>query len=156
MQSGQILLMRHAEKPDDPLDPNLSPAGRERAEKLVRYIPETFGKPAWLFASAISKHSQRPFETIDPLAKSIDVPIDTSFADQDYAALAQELAANPRYDGKLILICWHHGNIPPLAHALKAKHGDYPNPWDPNVFNLILSFDFNAGVPHVRSVSEPF
>jgi hypothetical protein len=40
-----ILVMRHAEKPDDDTDLNLSPAGVARAKKLATYIPATFGKP---------------------------------------------------------------------------------------------------------------
>jgi phosphohistidine phosphatase SixA len=155
MDQGQVLLMRHAEKPADPLDPDLSPDGQQRAEKLVNYIPKTFGKPAFLFASAASKHSRRPIETITPLAQSCGLQIDTSFADQDYEALAYELTKKP-YDNNLILVCWHHGNIPPLAHALNARHGDYPNPWDPTVFNLILNFKFSGGKPKVQEITEPF
>src|SRR5262249_20267362 len=134
MESGKVLVMRHAEKPDDPLDPDLSEAGRERAKKLVHYVLETFGKPQFLFASAASKHSRRPIETLEPLSKECDVDIDTSFADQDYGALAHTLHKTPIYEGALIVICWHHGNIPSLAHALKANPGDYPDPWDPSVF----------------------
>jgi len=124
MDSGRVLLMRHAEKSADPLDPDLSPKGRERADRLVTYIPDTFHTPDFIFATALSKHSRRPFETVAPLAKATGVPIDATFADQDYGALAHELASDPRFSGKLILVCWHHGNIPSLAHALKATSGD--------------------------------
>lgn len=155
MQAGTLVLMRHAEKPDDPASPDLSPAGLQRATRLASYIPQAFGKPSFLFASEISKHSRRPYETIEPLSKSCGLPIDTSFADQDYAALAQELT-RPRYDGKLVLVCWHHGNIPSLAHALGAKRSAYPDPWDPAVFNLVLKFDFTPGRPDLEQVFEPF
>jgi hypothetical protein len=37
-----------------------------------------------------------------------------------------------------------------------AKAGDYPDPWDPSVFNLILQFDFVRDVPVVTRVIEPF
>jgi hypothetical protein len=60
METGVILLMRHAERSADPLEPNLSPAGFDRAKKLASYLPATFGKPDFLFASAVSKHSRRP------------------------------------------------------------------------------------------------
>lgn len=156
MDSGRILVMRHAEKPDDPLDPHLSEAGQERAQKLARYLPATFGKPQFLFASAVSKHSGRPIETIKPLSKECNVAIDTDFADQDYGALAHTLRQTPSYNGALIVVCWHHGNIPSLAHALNAKAGDYRDPWDPSVFNLILQFDFVRDVPALTRVIEPF
>jgi len=156
MDAAKVLVMRHAEKPDDPLDPDLSEAGRDRAQKLARYIPVTFGKPKFLFATTMSKHSRRPIETLEPLAMECNVDMDTSFADQDYGALAHTLRNTPRYNGALIVVCWHHGNIPSLAHALKANAGDYPDPWDPSVFNLILQFDFARGVPTVHRVIEPF
>jgi broad specificity phosphatase PhoE len=156
MDAARVLVMRHAEKPDDPLDPDLSEAGRDRAQKLAHYVPVTFGKPQFLFASAASKHSRRPIETLDPLSKECNVDIDISFADQDYGALAHTLRKTPIYEGALIVVCWHHGNIPSLAHALKANAGDYPDPWDPSVFNLILQFDFVRGVPTVHRLIEPF
>jgi phosphohistidine phosphatase SixA len=156
MDSGRILLMRHAEKSDDPLDPDLSPAGRQRAQELVTYLPNTFGMPSFLFATAFSKHSRRPYETLEPLSKSSGIPIDATFADQDYSALAYELQTAAQFNNKLVVICWHHGNIPSLAHALKAKHHDYPDPWDPSVFNLVLQLDFVSGVPNVSRVVEPF
>jgi phosphohistidine phosphatase SixA len=156
MESGTILLMRHGEKPDDPLDPDLSPAGHVRAKQLPPYLLTNFGTPRFLFASTASKHSRRPIETLTPLATACQLEIDTSFADQDYNALAQTLHDTSQYEGALIVICWHHGYLPPLANALKAKPGDYPNPWDASVFNLILKFEFARGIPAVARVSEPF
>jgi broad specificity phosphatase PhoE len=156
MISGEILLTRHAERPSDPLDPDLSPAGYARAQQLPAFIQSTFGYPDFLFASAISKHSRRPWETIQPLSKACGVPIDASFADQDYEALAYELLTKPRYEGKRTLVCWHHGHIPSFAHALGAKQGSYPDPWDPKVFNLILKLSFGGSSPQVQLVTEPF
>jgi broad specificity phosphatase PhoE len=154
MAAKIILVMRHAEKSDDPLDPDLSPAGRARAQHLASYIPATFGQPGFLFASAVSKHSHRPIQTLEPLSLQCSVKIDASYADQDYGALAQELRENNAYDASLVIVCWHHGNIPPLMHALKAAAGDYPDPWNPAVFNLILRLDGSA--PKVTRVTEPF
>jgi phosphohistidine phosphatase SixA len=156
METGQILLFRHAEKADDPLDPHLSPAGRDRALKIAQYIPDTFGRPDFLFASAASQHSVRPIETLQPLSGACGIPINTEFADQDYSALAHEILSNDRYEGKRLVICWHHGNIPSLARALGAKPGSYPDPWNPAVFNLILILDYANGIPSVRRVTEPF
>ena len=156
MDTGQILVMRHAEKPDDTENPNLSPAGLARAQKLVQYLTASFGKPDFLFASAFSKRSRRPYETLEPLSEACGVSIDLDLADQEYGALAHELQSKPRYDGKRTIICWHHGNIPSLAHALGARHEDYPDPWDPSVFNLILKFEFANAKPKVSKIVEPF
>ncbi|HKR46637.1 MAG TPA: hypothetical protein VJU59_44425 [Paraburkholderia sp.] len=113
-----VLVMRHAEKPADPLDPNLSDAGYNRAEELALYIPKTFESPDCIFAAAISKHSARPYETVEPLARKIGKPIDATFADQDYSALAQTLLSSRQYADRKVLVCWHHGNIPSLLRML--------------------------------------
>ena len=78
-----ILVMRHAEKPDDDNDPHLSPAGHACAEKLASHIPDTFGKPDFIFAAADSKKSERPRETVEPLSKATGIPIDAKIADKD-------------------------------------------------------------------------
>jgi broad specificity phosphatase PhoE len=152
-----VLLMRHGEKPSDEKDPNLSADGLSRAHKLATYIPATFCKPDALFASAISKHSARPYQTLEPLSKKTGIPIDAAYADQNYAGLAKELLSDAKFAGKRIVIAWHHERIPALAQALGASAGSFPDPWDPAVFNLILhvAWQGNSG-PTVIKVSEPF
>jgi phosphohistidine phosphatase SixA len=152
MNDRTILVMRHAEKSNDPLDPHLTSAGKARAKALAQYIPATFGAPKCLFASAASKHSRRPIETLEPLAAQCRLTIDDSYADQDYGALAHHLRKN----GGMVVVCWHHGNIPPMMHALEAAAGDYPNPWKRDVFNLILQLTFRNQTPDVKRITEPF
>jgi broad specificity phosphatase PhoE len=151
-----ILVMRHAEKPQDPHDPNLTPAGQARAAKLATYIPKTFGDPDFLFAAAISKSSARPYETLEPLAKATGKPIDATIADNDYGVLASDLLSDPKYAGARVVVSWHHGNIPPLMHALGAEPGTYPHPWDREVFNLILRVKVSKQGLAIKSVFEPF
>jgi phosphohistidine phosphatase SixA len=153
---SSILVMRHAEKSDDPLDPDLSELGKQRAGKLADWLPTAIGKPQFLFATAPSKHSRRPIETLEPLASVIKVKIDSSFADQDYGALAHVLGHSDQYYG-LVLICWHHGNIPSLMNAFRAADGTYPNPWRREVFDLILYLDPSPNVvPKISEITEPF
>jgi phosphohistidine phosphatase SixA len=157
MAPSLLLLIRHAEKPSDSKDPDLSAAGFERAHKLAQYIPEKFGTVDFLFASAISKHSARPYETLKPLSKKIGIPIDATYADQDYEPLVSELLSDPRYAGKQAVVAWHHGYLPSLAKALGAPNSTYPNPWDPSVFDLILKFEWmDRGGPAVTELREPF
>jgi broad specificity phosphatase PhoE len=159
MTNARILLMRHAEKSADPMDPHLSSDGYARAAKLAEYIPGTLGAPQFLFATSISKHSVRPIETIEPLAAKIGVPIDSTYADQDYGALASQLLSDQRFAdaSSLIVVCWHHGNIPSMACALRANDGSYPDPWDPQVFNQILVLSFSGDdAPQVTTLTEPF
>ena len=152
-----VLVMRHAEKNPDPHDPYLSPEGRVRAEKWASYIPNTFGAPDFIVAAAISKHSARPYETVEPLAKRTGKPIDATIADQDYRALASDLLSVGDYAGKQGVICWHHGNIPSLLRELGAKDGEYPNPWDSKVFNLILKVEFrDNSIPKVTQLQGSF
>jgi len=159
MTNARILLMRHAEKTGDPMDPHLSQDGCARAAKLADFIPVTFGIPQFLIATSISKHSVRPIETLEPLSTKIGVSVDAPYADQDYSALASQLLSEPRYAdaGTLIVVCWHHGNIPSMAHALRAKLGSYPNPWDADVFNQILVLSYmDDAEPKITTLTEPF
>ena len=157
MTNSRILLMRHAEKSADPTDPHLSSAGYARAAKLADYIPGRIGIPGFLFATSTSKHSVRPIETIEPLSAKIGASIDSTYADQDYGALASELLHNQRFADALILVCWHHGNIPSMAQALRAKAGNYPDPWDADVFNQILVLAYSGDdAPRVTTLTEPF
>jgi len=97
MTNARILLMRHAEKSGDPMDPHLSQDGCARAAKLADFIPATFGIPQFLIATSISKHSVRPIETLEPLSTKIGVSVDATYADQDYSALASQLLSEPRH-----------------------------------------------------------
>ncbi|HUB25826.1 MAG TPA: histidine phosphatase family protein [Tepidisphaeraceae bacterium] len=138
-----VYIIRHAEKPDSRDDPNLTPRGYQRADVLAHLIPDRFGRPDFLWATAPSPHSSRPLETIQPLAKSLHMTILDPYAAADVAALAHDLLTKPEYSGKTILICWHHGEIPALAKALGAT--GVPEAWNPQVFDRIWLLSFSAG-----------
>jgi hypothetical protein len=149
MAPRQIVILRHAEKPSDPRDPDLSPAGEERAKMLAELIPARFPNPDSLFAAAPSKNSDRPVETLTPLAAKTGLKLNEGVADQDYEVLAQDLLTKPKYDGKLVIVCWHHGHIPDLAMALgvpaaeiTAAPGMIGLHWDPSVFDRFWSIEF--------------
>ena len=102
-QPAQIILLRHAEKPADPEDPHLSPAGVKRAEQLVPFIMKDpamsrFGLPVAVFASQTTKHDngQRSQETVAPLARELKLPVQTPFLSKDYAALAKQILYSER------------------------------------------------------------
>jgi hypothetical protein len=154
---GKILLLRHAEKPDGPRNPDLTEAGRARADKLAQFIPATFGKPDFVFAAAVAKNSVRAYLTMRPLCDAIGVALDASTKAKAYRDLATRLLSDPVFAGKLVVICWAHGELPKFADALNAPKGDYPDPWDDSVFNLILQLDYSgSGEPTVTSVIQPF
>ncbi len=131
----------HAEKPgdpgaDNPIDgPNLSTRGYERAGALAPYVPAQLGRPDFLFAAQATANSNRPVETITPLAKAIGVEINSKHADKDYGKVASDILSDAKCAGKLVLICWRHGKIQDLATALGAKQ---PVPkWPGTVFDRV-------------------
>ena len=144
-----VLLIRHAEKPHQErrrvysnYDANLSVRGHSRAEALAGHVPATFPKPDFLFAAKGSPKSNRPAETIAPLAKRLSLGINTDYADEDYQRLAMALLNDDRYDSRVVLICWHHGTLPSLAFALGAAE---PPTWPAPVFDRIWRIDYTDG-----------
>ena len=114
----EVILLRHAEKPDDEQSPELAHKGRVRAAALSEYLPHRFGAPTFLFATKPSPVSNRPVLTLNPLSEALGLPIDTSFQDEEYKLLAQEIVSQSRFGDARVIICWHHGKIPELARAL--------------------------------------
>ncbi len=149
-KSATILLIRHAEKSGDPLNATLTPAGEARAQAYVAYFrnlahgPSPVAAPAHLIAAADSVHSTRSRLTLAPLAAALGMLMDLTVADHDYQALADRLLGDPRYDNATILICWHHGQILALAHALNAPPSTLPAIWPDAVFGWLLRLDFDA------------
>ena len=99
-----ILLIRHAEKLTDG-ESDLSPVGFERAKVIPKLFggvgaapPHNFPKPDFLFATHVSKRSNRPVETITPLSESMGMPISHEIDDKDFATLAKELLSG-KYAG---------------------------------------------------------
>lgn len=156
---GRILLMRHAEKTGDTNDILLSAEGAKRANRLVTYIPETFGRPDFIYAAARSKRSIRSIETMRPLAAALGIEVQHHIEDKAFKSLVTEIFSNPGYHGKMIVICWHHGKLPEISALLGGREGSYPTPWPQDVFNLILDFRYDQksdSVPIVCQIVEPF
>jgi len=144
-----VFIIRHGEKPMGK-DPNLSPVGYKRAELIpTLFLPQPgssklprLPRPDALFATAPSKNSDRPIETITPLSQSLHLRINEDFSDDDAAPLAKEVLSG-KYAGKVILICWHHGQIPNIARALGVS--DAPRKWDDDVFDQIWMLEWIDG-----------
>jgi hypothetical protein len=156
---SRIILLRHADKPEDRDNPDLSAAGVTRAVHLATYIPELFGKPDYIIATARSKHSDRPLETVAPLARAVGVTVQHDIRDKDFEDLVDEIFSDPAYHGKTVVICWHHGTLPAIAALLGAPAGIYPDPWPDDTYNVILDFRYepdSGAPPTVTRVTEPF
>jgi broad specificity phosphatase PhoE len=150
-KNSTILIIRHAENPAD--GHGLSPRGKERAEAYAKYfqnftVDSKKLEPTAIIVAADSKQSHRPRLTVQPFAKAANLSIDNRFANKQPADLAAELRAN--YQGKVILVCWHHGQIPALLRALGAAPETLlPNgKWPRDVYDwvIMLSFDENGHV----------
>ena len=139
---AKIVLLRHAEKPDDDTNPNLSPKGQLRAAGLAVLIPQLFGRPDAIFATAPSKSSDRPVETVTPLSEEVHVPIRDKWKDDEYGALAAHLLGG-KYDGEDLVVCWHHEKLPELAAAIGIK--PQPGKWPGAVFDRFWVITFGSG-----------
>lgn len=147
---ARIILIRHAEKPDDENDPHLSPEGVKRAKRLVAFITADpsmtrYGTPVALFATQTTKHDdgQRTQETLAPLAKALGLRVQAPFLGKDYAGLAQLLRTEHAYDGKTIVICWNHEWIPELVAALGVS--PQPPKWKSKVFDDVYVISYTNG-----------
>jgi len=136
----------------------LSQPGRERAAALAPYfkgrpeikdyMPE---KPAAIFAKKPSKKSPsiRPIQTIAPTAAAFDMPINAVYDDFKVEELAKDIQKHRDYDGKVVLICWEHHQIPNLIKAINntfKTNFELPkamNPWPDDVYDRTEILDFH-------------
>jgi broad specificity phosphatase PhoE len=104
--------------------------------------PHNLPKPDTLFATHVSKGSNRPVETITPLSAALGLPISSDVDDKDFATLAKELLSG-KYADHVVLVAWHHGSIPAFAKALGAAP-PY-DPWPDTQFDRVWKIDFENG-----------
>ncbi len=112
-QITTFVLVRHGEKANEnPRDPELSEAGKQRAEKF-----------AALFAKAkvdavLSTNYKRTRNTVMPLAVAHGLTVET------YSAMKQsELEAlQKKYTGGTIILAGHSNTIPVIANALVGEN----------------------------------
>lgn len=145
-----FLLIRHAEKPDDQNDTGLSVAGQARAMAYVVYfqnfkINSNLLKLDYLFATAHSARSNRPFLTIEPLARQLGLEIINHYENsaEDIEALANYLLTDQTFNDSNILICWHHQQLVRLALALGAQKHTLPADWPEEAFGLLIQICFD-------------
>lgn len=157
MASPVIYVIRHAEKPDDIKDSNLSATGFLRQQFLTDWFPKTFGMPDFIYASTPTNSSQRPYQTVFGLSAAANMPTALQYADEEYDRLAMNIAHHGKHFGKTTLVCWHHGRIPALLHELGAEKGTYPNHWPSDDFETVFKLEYTPfSYPKVTSFKMPF
>jgi len=158
-QPAQVILFRHAEKPEDQAEVHLSPRGQDRARALVSLLGRrsrftTNAPVAALYATRITKHehSYRTGETLAPLSQELGLPVNTRFGTDDYGLLARSVLSQPAYRGKTVVICWTHHNIAELAEALGVKNP--PPPWKDAVFDRLWLITFGKSGAVLRDLPQ--
>jgi len=135
---AEILIIRHGEEPDPDSQPHLSAQGKARAAALPKLFPARFAAPGFIFAT--NSKSNRSVETVEPLAAALHLKINSQFADTEFKALATELL-KPAYAGAHVLVCWHHGTIEDLAHAVGVST---PPKWPKGQYNHVWQVKYTA------------
>ncbi len=112
-----VILVRHAEKniePENP-NPNLSPAGQQRAQELVRLLGRS-GITA-IYATQYARTQQ----TVQPLATVLGVPV-TQVDSKNTDELVRQITTAHR--GGTVFLAGHNNTVPAIISALGG--GDYP------------------------------
>ena len=143
-----VLLIRHAEKPPDAeMSNHLAEAGKRRADALFQLFEKSeartapFPKPDFLFAAKPNGTSRRSFETLEPLAKRLKLPIVADYDKENAAKVAHSIFHDSKYAGKTVLIAWNHSYLPALARAFQAT--DAPAEWKDSHYDRIWEITFD-------------
>jgi hypothetical protein len=155
---AQVIIIRHAEKPEDGNE--LSLRGEERAAALVPYFLRTdellkFKTPVAIYAQKPknSSSSLRPIETVKPLADALHLNVKDPFIRDDHEKMVEEVLHNPEYEGHTVLICWEHKVIPDIAEELGAE--DAPSKWAGKDFDRTWVITFKPGkAPHCKNLAQ--
>jgi hypothetical protein len=154
--SKKIILIRHGEKPDEAKGIlGVSSAGREdrrepsirgwqRAAALLRLfggwaggVPPALAHPDKIYACRPDRKSARPLRTVELLAETLSLEVDTRFGNDEEAALAAEA---DQAEGT-VLICWKHEALPRLAERLLGNASELPAEWPADRFDMTWIFD---------------
>lgn len=178
---SKIMIIRHAEKPPNP--PNKSGpwdvqfngqpgngkslivTGWQRAGALNAFFAPYKSKPTskhiatpgCIYAAMPVKETQRPWETVTPLAAWLGYKQGTPQFNATYKVGGGEkdLAKSVLSQRGVVLICWEHDNIMPnLLGNINdripiSNYSSIPNPF-PNVFYLAWILDLSKKGKHYK------
>ncbi len=165
-QPGQVIIIRHGEK--NTVTFELTGAGMERADALSSYLTHPNegpgfvgsagltnvllfddGLPFALFAARPKQYSDeftaRCINTLLPTALKLNLPINAHYGSGQEKQLARYILNDPRFDGKNVVICWHHTGIATLIEAFGYAPNSNIVPTYPNDrFDLVWPMTFPA------------
>ncbi len=174
----KIMIVRHAEKPPkhggEPLDvqengepgggKSLIVPGWQRAGALNSFVAPyksapsnpAIATPDYIYAASPSSESQRPWETVTPLAAWLNYAQGSPQFNVSFTIGGEEkdMVKSVLALSGAVLICWEHDNIMPNImshideHVPISNYSSIPNPF-PGVFYLawILDLTQNAAGP---------
>jgi hypothetical protein len=185
MPPSKIMIIRHAEKPPNP--PNktgpwdvqengqsgggksLIVPGWQRAGALNAFFAPYKSKPAnpeietphHIYAANPKGETQRPFETVVPLAAWLKYKEGSSQFNVSYdvGGGEKDMVKSALGHGSPVLICWEHNHIMPdiMGHIQKevpiTNYAHITNPF-PNVFYLVWVLDLKGGQYTWTSVNQ--
>jgi hypothetical protein len=164
-----VMIIRHGEKPDashpgvdangNHDDNSLTQIGWNRAHRLVDLFAPTQGapraglaRPTAIYAATANDNGDgtRTRETVQPLADSLGITVNTTFGKGDEKALVTDVMAR----SGVTLICWQHGEIPALAEAFPAVTPAPPSTWPDSRFDVVWTLARTADGWHFAQLPE--
>lgn len=158
MAPTKIMLIRHAEKPDEKTNvigvdeagtPNphqLSVRGWQRAGALVRFFApaghacaKNIETPSAIFAARPTNgaNSLRPLNTVAPLAAALGIAVNDDFGRGEEAALIEMVKSV----GGAVLICWGQDPMANIVRQIAGNFETHPQAWPKRRFDLVWVLD---------------
>jgi hypothetical protein len=160
--ASKVMVIRHAEKPADSGAPfgvtadgnqdteSLIVQGWQRAGGLATLFAPARGPlqsadlvtPQFLYASGVGKHStsERPEETITPLADKLGLQINTTYLKGDEENMVTDAVSQ----SGTVLICWQHEDIPTISNFIIGNDTTVPQEWPGERFDVVWVFDLDS------------
>lgn len=156
---GQIVLIRHAEKPRR--GDELNERGWERARALPEFFEKNsilnrFGAPVAIYAAEPKdkRASVRMIQTVTPLAEKLKIQINRKFHRLQLKKVLDDIRSHRHYTGKTVVICWPSEALPQLAQKLGLKDG--PKRWPKKDFDRawVLSYSDTGEVTQFKNIPQ--
>lgn len=145
----KVVILRHAEKPDD--GANLSCRGLNRSLARPAILWNRYGRPDLVLVPTLKQGNEtrhaRMFQTIVPMAVRLNLEINTSFEEDDVTGMANHVLGQ----SGTVLIVWQHSQIPALTKALGV--GDVPE-WKDKDFDSIWVVTRHDGTSRLSTAVE--
>jgi len=131
-----VMVLRHAEKSAEQVDPSLSPAGRERAARLARLLAQSG------VAAIYVSDTRRARETGTPLAERLGIKL-IEYPGREVDELAERLLE--RHRGRTVVVIGHSNTLPALL--AKLSRGRYVTRVDEDEFDGLYLVSVNRFDP---------